>query len=121
MAKILIVDDMEANRELVARFLQIGGHECIYAENGVEAIEATTNNKPDLILMDMGLPVMDGWEATEKIRSKNIKIPIIALTAHSMATERDKAIEAGCDEFETKPIDYPSLMSKVNRLLSSSQ
>ena len=119
MAKILIVDDMETNRELVARFLKLGGYEYIFAGNGAEAIEAATLEKPDLILMDMGLPIIDGWEATKILREKEFKAPIIALTAHSMVTERDKAIEAGCTDFESKPIDHVKLIEKIKKYLDT--
>jgi len=119
MAKILIVDDMETNRELVARLLQGLGYEFLFAVDGQEAIDTAATEKPDLILMDMGLPVVDGWEATRIIKSRDeLKdIPIIALTAHSMKFEHDKALSAGCDDFESKPIDFNQLATKVKKLL----
>jgi two-component system, cell cycle response regulator DivK len=119
MAKILIVEDNELNREMLSRRLLKRGYELSYAGDGREAIEKAMETAPDLILMDMSLPVMDGWEATKRLRHHDAtaKVPIIALTAHAMSSDRERAIEAGCDEYEPKPFELPSLLAKIERLL----
>ena len=116
--KILIVEDNEMNRDMLSRRLLKKGFEIIIAVDGAEGVEKTINEKPDLVLMDMSLPVMDGWEATKNIKANNetAKIPIIALTAHAMAQDKEKALAAGCDEYDTKPIDLNRLLSKISSL-----
>ena len=116
--KILIVEDNEMNRDMLSRRLIKKGFEIIIAVDGEEGVKKTFNEKPDLILMDMSLPVMDGWEATKKLKSNSdtSKIPIIALTAHAMAQDKEKALAAGCDEYDTKPIDLNRLLSKISSL-----
>ena len=116
--KILIVEDNEMNRDMLSRRLIKKGFEIIIAIDGEEGVKKTLSEKPDLILMDMSLPVMDGWEATKKLKSNSetSKIPIIALTAHAMAQDKDKALAAGCDEYDTKPIDLNRLLSKISSL-----
>ncbi len=116
--KILIVEDNEMNRDMLSRRLIKKGFEIIIAVDGEEGVKKTINEKPDLILMDMSLPVMDGWEATKKLKSNSdtSKIPIIALTAHAMAQDKEKALAAGCDEYDTKPIDLDRLLSKISSL-----
>ena len=116
--KILIVEDNEMNRDMLSRRLIKKGFEIIIAVDGEEGVKKTFSEKPDLILMDMSLPVMDGWEATKKLKSNSdtSKIPIIALTAHAMAQDKDKALAAGCDEYDTKPIDLNRLLSKISSL-----
>ena len=116
--KILIVEDNEMNRDMLSRRLLKKGFEIIIAVDGAEGIEKTINEKPDLVLMDMSLPVMDGWEATKNLKANNetAKIPIIALTAHAMAQDKEKALAAGCDEYDTKPIDLNRLLSKISSL-----
>ena len=116
--KILIVEDNEMNRDMLSRRLIKKGFEIIIAVDGEEGVKKTINEKPDLILMDMSLPVMDGWEATKKLKSNSdtSKIPIIALTAHAMAQDKEKALAAGCDEYDTKPIDLNRLLSKISSL-----
>ena len=116
--KILIVEDNEMNRDMLSRRLIKKGFEIIIAVDGEEGVKKTLNEKPDLILMDMSLPVMDGWEATKKLKSNSetSKIPIIALTAHAMAQDKEKALAAGCDEYDTKPIDLNRLLSKISSL-----
>ena len=116
--KILIVEDNEMNRDMLSRRLKKKGFEIIIAVDGAEGVEKTINEKPDLVLMDMSLPVMDGWEATKNLKANNetAKIPIIALTAHAMAQDKEKALAAGCDEYDTKPIDLNRLLSKISSL-----
>ena len=116
--KILIVEDNEMNRDMLSRRLLKKGFEIIMAVDGAEGVEKTINEKPDLVLMDMSLPVMDGWEATKNLKANNetAKIPIIALTAHAMAQDKEKALAAGCDEYDTKPIDLNRLLSKISSL-----
>ena len=116
--KILIVEDNEMNRDMLSRRLLKKGFEIILAVDGAEGVEKTINEKPDLVLMDMSLPVMNGWEATKNLKANNetAKIPIIALTAHAMAQDKEKALAAGCDEYDTKPIDLNRLLSKISSL-----
>ena len=116
--KILIVEDNEMNRDMLSRRLLKKGFEIIIAVDGAEGVEKTIHEKPDLVLMDMSLPVMDGWEATKNLKANNetAKIPIIALTAHAMAQDKEKALAAGCDEYDTKPIDLNRLLSKISSL-----
>ena len=116
--KILIVEDNEMNRDMLSRRLIKKGFEIIIAVDGEEGVKKTFSEKPDLILMDMSLPVMDGWEATKKLKSNSdtSKIPIIALTAHAMAQDKEKALAAGCDEYDTKPIDLNRLLNKISSL-----
>jgi two-component system cell cycle response regulator DivK len=123
MARILLVEDNEMNRDMLSRRLQRRDHEVSIAVDGQEAIDKTKAEKPELILMDMSLPVMDGWEATRRIKADDDTkmIPIIALTAHAMASDEQKAREAGCDDFDTKPIDLPRLLEKIEKQLSGSQ
>jgi CheY-like chemotaxis protein len=121
MPKILLVEDNEMNRDMLSRRLVRGGYEVIIAEDGARGVAMATSDRPDLILMDMSLPVIDGWEATRQIKAASDlrKIPIIALTAHAMATDRDKALEAGCDDYDTKPIELQRLLSKIETLLAA--
>jgi two-component system cell cycle response regulator DivK len=119
MAKILLVEDNEMNRDMLARRLERRGHEVLVAVDGGQGIELAQQNAPDLILMDMSLPVIDGWEATRrlKVAPETSSIPIIALTAHAMSGDRDKALEAGCDDYDTKPIELPRLLGKIEAFL----
>lgn len=119
MAKILLVEDNEMNRDMLSRRLQRKGFEVALAVDGREGVEMATAGDYDLILMDMSLPEIDGWEATRQLRAKpeTERTPIIALTAHAMAGDREKALEAGCDEYDTKPIELPRLLSKIQTLL----
>jgi CheY-like chemotaxis protein len=121
MPKILLIEDNEMNRDMLSRRLVRGGYEVIIAEDGARGVAMATSDKPDLVLMDMSLPVIDGWEATRRIKAtpELCKIPIIALTAHAMATDRDKALEAGCDDYDTKPIELQRLLSKIQTLLAA--
>jgi len=123
MPKILLVEDNEMNRDMLSRRLVRHGYEVIIAEDGARGVAMATSNRPDLILMDMSLPAIDGWEATRRIKAtpELRKIPIIALTAHAMATDRDKAIEAGCDDYDTKPIELQRLLGKIETLLAAAR
>jgi CheY-like chemotaxis protein len=118
MPKVLVVEDNEANRDMLARRLQRRGFEVVFAMDGAEGVTMSKSEAPDIILMDMGLPVMNGWEATRMIKAdtNTAKIPVIALTAHSMAGDREKAMEAGCDDYDTKPVDLPRLLAKMSAL-----
>ena len=121
MKKILLVEDNEMNRDMLARRLQKRGYEMLMADDGLVAVEMTTKLQPDLVLMDMSLPGLDGWEASRRLKADpaTVAIPIIALTAHAMAEDREKALAAGCDEFETKPVDLTSLLAKMETLLAN--
>ena len=121
MARILLVEDNEMNRDMLSRRLVRGGYEVIVAEDGQRGLAMAQSGKPDLILMDMSLPVIDGWEATRRIKTDaELKdIPVIGLTAHAMATDREKALQAGCDDYDTKPIELPRLLGKIEKLLGS--
>jgi CheY-like chemotaxis protein len=121
MAKILLVEDNEMNRDMLSRRLERKDHQVVIAVDGQQAIDFAAAEKPDLILMDMSLPVIDGWEATRrlKINEATRRIPIIALTAHAMPEDERKAREAGCDDYDTKPIELPRLLGKIDALLSA--
>ena len=120
MTTILIVEDNEMNREMLTRRLERKGYAILIAVDGETGIELARSKSPDLILMDMSLPVMDGWEATRRLKADDVlrQIPVIALTAHAMANDRNKALEAGCDDYDTKPIELPRLMGKIESLLA---
>ncbi|MDP6572310.1 MAG: response regulator [Rhodospirillales bacterium] len=119
MAKILLVEDNEMNRDMLSRRLTRKGYDVIVALDGASGLDMAASEDPDLILMDMSLPIMDGWEATRKIKAsaETQAIPVIALTAHAMAEDRDKALEAGCDDYDTKPVELARLLEKMERLL----
>ena len=119
MTKILLVEDNEMNRDMLSRRLARKGYQVVMAIDGAQAVAMAESETPALILMDMSLPVLDGWEATRQIRAKPATqaIPIIALTAHAMAGDREKTIEAGCDDYDTKPIELPRLLEKIETLL----
>jgi two-component system, cell cycle response regulator DivK len=119
MARILLVEDNEMNRDMLSRRLQRRGYEVIIAVDGRRGIEMAQAEGPDLILMDMSLPVIDGWEATRTLKADDATrhIPVIALTAHAMSTDRDKALEAGCDDYDTKPIELTRLLGKMEALM----
>jgi two-component system, cell cycle response regulator DivK len=120
MTTILIVEDNETNRDMLSRRLEKKGFEVILAFDGQAGIDAAAARRPDLILMDLSLPAVDGWQATQQLKADLAlrQIPVIALSAHAMATDREKALEAGCDDFDTKPIDMPRLMGKIDALLT---
>ncbi len=119
MTKILLVEDNEMNRDMLSRRLQKQGYEVVLAVDGEEGVAKAQSDLPALILMDMSLPGVDGWEATRRLKAapQTQRIPIIALTAHAMTDDRDKALAAGCDDFDTKPVELPRLLSKIQALL----
>lgn len=119
MPKILLVEDNEMNRDMLSRRLVRNGFDVIMAVNGQEGVELAASQSPDLILMDMSLPVLDGWSATQQLKGDpaTAGIPVIALTAHAMESDREKALAAGCDDFDTKPIELPRLLEKMKALL----
>ena len=123
MPKILLVEDNEMNRDMLSRRLERKGYEVLIAVDGSEGVQMAHSHSPDLILMDMSLPVLDGWEATRRLKAapETSAIPVIALTAHAMATDREKAMEAGCDDYDTKPIELPRLLSKIEAMLSGTR
>jgi len=123
MAKLLIVEDNEMNRDMLTRRLERKGFTTVVAVDGVEGIAMARSEAPDLILMDMSLPVLDGWEATRRLKAaqETRAIPIIALTAHAMESDRERALRAGCDEYDSKPIEFPRLLEKIATLLDSSE
>jgi two-component system cell cycle response regulator DivK len=123
MSKILLVEDNEMNRDMLSRRLRRHGYEVALALDGQSGVEMTRTEAPDLILMDMSLPVLDGWEATRRLKADAATqhIPVIALTAHAMSSDREKALEAGCDDYDTKPVQLPRLLGKIEALLSSGE
>lgn len=123
MSKILIVEDDEVNWKMLSRRLQRRGYEVIISEDGKDGVTKARSDSPDLILMDMDLPVLDGWSATRKIKSspETRSIPVIAFTAHAMAGDREKALEAGCDDYDTKPVEFSRLLGKIETLLGRGQ
>ena len=123
MARILLVEDNEMNRDMLSRRLQRKGYEVEIAVDGRQGVEIARAGGHDLILMDMSLPEIDGWEATRQLREfpETKEIPVIALTAHAMAGDREKAIEAGCNDYDTKPVDLPRLLSKIRALIGEDE
>ena len=119
MTKILIVEDNELNRDMLSRRLERRGFAIVMAVDGQQGVDMARSERPDLILMDMSLPVMDGWTATRAIKddAELVKIPVIALTAHAMEGDREKAMSAGCDDYDTKPIELPRLLEKIQKFL----
>ncbi|ASY58784.1 MULTISPECIES: response regulator [Sinorhizobium] len=122
MTRILLVEDNEMNRDMLSRRLSRRGFDVLIAENGKAGVELAASERPDVILMDMSLPVMDGWEATRQIKANPLTsgIPVIALTAHAMASDRDMALDAGCDDYDSKPVDLTQLVRKIEQLLTAS-
>lgn len=119
MPKVLLVEDNEMNRDMLSRRLQRNGYDVVIALDGEAGVTMAASERPDLILMDMSLPVLDGWEATRRLKGlpETASIPVIALTARVMAGDRDKALEAGCDDYDAKPIDFERLLGKMQALL----
>ena len=119
MPKILVVEDNELNRDMLSRRLVRRGYQVVVAVDGQEGVAMARAQAPDLVLMDMSLPVVDGWEATRQLKAgaETRSIPVIALTAHAMGGDREKALAAGCDDYDTKPVDFPRLISKIEALL----
>ena len=120
MTKILLVEDNEMNRDMLSRRLVRKGYEVVMALDGQQGVAMASSEKPDLILMDMSLPVIDGWEATRQVKADDATkaIPVIALTAHAMSGEREKCLAAGCDEYDTKPVEFNRLVEKIVALLA---
>lgn len=120
MPKILLVEDDELNRDMLSRRLERRGYQVVIALDGEQAVAMARSEAPDMILMDMSLPVLDGWEATRQLRaaSETRTVPIIALTAHAMVGDRERAIEAGCDDYDTKPVEFQRLLEKIKVMLS---
>ncbi|MBX6368615.1 MAG: response regulator [Rhodospirillales bacterium] len=120
MKRILLVEDNELNRDMLSRRLERRGYEVVIAVDGEEGLRLAAETKPDLVLMDMSLPVLDGWEATRRLKNsaETKHLPVLGLTAHAMPSDREKVLEAGCDEYETKPIELPRLLAKIESLLS---
>ena len=123
MAKILLIEDNEANRDALSRHLKRRGYEVVMAVDGQQGIAMACSEAPALILMDMSLPVLDGWEATRQLKAdpQTGSISVIALTAHAMAGDRAKALEAGCDDYDTKPVEFPRLLAKIQALLDGKE
>ena len=121
MPKILLVEDNEMNRDMLSRRLARRGYEVLLAVDGPSGVEMAQSHSPDLVLMDMSLPVLDGWEATRRLKADPATrhIPVIALTAHAMSSDHDKALEAGCDDYDTKPVELPRLLGKIEALLGT--
>ncbi|MBD1940637.1 response regulator [Microcoleus sp. FACHB-68] len=119
MTKILLVEDNEMNRDMLSRRLIRKGYEVVIATDGAQGVEMAKSEAPDLILMDMGLPVLDGWQATQQIKAipTTSAIPVIALTAHAIAGDREKCLDAGCDDYDTKPVEFVRLLGKIEALL----
>jgi CheY-like chemotaxis protein len=121
MAKILLVEDNEMNRDMLTRRLERRGHEVLVAVDGAQGLAVAQEQLPGLILMDMSLPVIDGWEATRQLKADpaTSAIPVIALTAHAMSEDRERALEAGCDDYDTKPVEFARLVGKIDALLEA--
>jgi CheY-like chemotaxis protein len=119
MVKILLVEDNEMNRDMLSRRLMRKNFEVIIAIDGIEGVEMSISEAPDVILMDMSLPVLDGWQATQKIKanSQSKNIPVIAMTAHAMVGDQEKCLQAGCDDYDTKPVEFPRLLDKIKNLI----
>ena len=119
MAKVLLVEDNEMNRDMLSRRLIRRGFQVVFAMDGQQGVDLARSERPDIILMDMSLPVIDGWEATRRVKADDAtrSVPVIGLTAHAMAGDREKAIEAGCDDYDTKPVELDRLIGKIERLL----
>ena len=123
MTRVLLVEDNEMNRDMLSRRLARRGYEVIFAVDGQQGLNLARSERPDIILMDMSLPVLDGWEATRRVKADPATrhIPVIGLTAHSMSGDREKAIEAGCDDYDTKPVEFDRLIGKMERLLTAAK
>jgi two-component system, cell cycle response regulator DivK len=121
MAKVLLVEDNEMNRDMLSRRLERKGYQVVMAVDGLEGVKMASSEKPDIILMDMSLPLLDGWSATKKLKAapETTAIPVIALTAHAMEGDEAKAREAGCDDYDTKPIDLARLLGKIEAQLQA--
>ena len=123
MAKVLLIEDNEMNRDMLSRRLIRRGFQVVFAMDGQQGIDLARSERPDIILMDLGLPVIDGWEATRRVKADDATrgVPVIGLTAHAMTGDREKAIEAGCDDYDTKPVEFDRLLGKIERLLGTAK
>ena len=123
MTKVLLVEDNEMNRDMLSRRLIRRGFQVVFAMDGQQGIDLAHSERPDIILMDMSLPVIDGWEATRRLKADDStrSVPVIGLTAHAMSGDREKAIEAGCDDYDTKPVELDCLIGKIERLLGTAK
>ena len=123
MTKVLLVEDNEMNRDMLSRRLTRRGFDVVFALDGEQGVALARSEKPDIILMDMSLPVMDGWEATRCVKADDAtrNVPVIGLTAHAMSGDREKAIEAGCNDYDTKPVEIDRLIAKIERLLGAAK
>jgi len=121
MAKVLLIEDNEMNRDMLSRRLNRRGYDVVFAVDGQQGLDVARSEKPDIIIMDLGLPVMDGWEATRRVKADDAlrNVPVIALTAHTMSGDRERALEAGCDDYDTKPVELDRLIGKIERLLGA--
>jgi CheY-like chemotaxis protein len=121
MPRVLLIEDNELNRDMLSRRLRRKGYEVVVAEDGASGVSQARASRPDLVIMDLGLPVMDGWEATRLLKGapETATVPIIALTAHAMPSERRRAMEAGCDDYDTKPVELDRLLGKIEALLGA--
>ncbi len=121
MAKVLLVEDNEMNRDMLSRRLTKRGYSVVMAIDGQQGVDLAVSEKPDIILLDMSLPVVDGWDAAQKIKANPVSagVPLIALTAHAMASDKERALSAGCDDFDTKPVELPRLLGKIESLLKA--
>jgi len=123
MPKVLLVEDNEMNRDMLSRRLVRRGYEVVFAVDGQQGVDLAKSARPDIILMDMSLPVIDGWEATGRVKADDAtkSVPVIGLTAHAMSGDREKAMEAGCDDYDTKPVEFDRLIGKMERLLGTAK
>lgn len=123
MTKVLLVEDNEMNRDMLSRRLIRRGFQVVFATDGQQGIDLARSERPDVILMDMSLPIIDGWEASRRLKADDAtrSVPVIALTAHAMSGDREKAIEAGCDDYDTKPVELDRLIGKIERLLGTAK
>jgi two-component system cell cycle response regulator DivK len=123
MTRVLLVEDNEMNRDMLSRRLTRRGFEVIFAVDGQQGVDLARTERPDIILMDMSLPILDGWEATRRVKADDAtrSVPVIGLTAHAMSGDRERAIEAGCDDYDTKPVELDRLIGKIERLLSTAK
>ena len=123
MPKILLVEDNEMNRDMLSRRLIRRGFQVVFAMDGQQGVDLARSERPDIILMDMSLPVIDGWEATRRVKADDAtrSVPVIGLTAHAMSGDREKAIEAGCDDYDTKPVELDRLIGKIERLIGAAK
>ena len=123
MAKVLLIEDNEMNRDMLSRRLIRRGFQVVFAMDGQQGVDLARSERPDIILMDMSLPIIDGWEATRRVKADDAtrSVPVIGLTAHAMSGDREKAIEAGCDDYDTKPVELDRLIGKIERLIGAAK